>query len=245
MRVLLNLRSLKNCSYKLEPGKLQGLIYNLLKDSGYSGLHDKPGYKFFCFSNIFPIGDFKEGDSRNLLISSPDPYFVRILESALTTKTSLNIGELQFNITSIKTLKPRIGNNSKIISATPIVIRIPEKNYGKYGIPEEKRKKSYLFWRPEYPFEAFVRQMEDNLFKKYNQFYSKQIQPFPLFEQFRFKKSVASSIIKDGREHVEIGSIWEFEFSHLSREQREILEFGIDCGFGERNSYGFGFVNLV
>ena len=32
----------------------------------FSLLHDKPGYKPFCFSNIFPFGDMKEGDVRHL-----------------------------------------------------------------------------------------------------------------------------------------------------------------------------------
>jgi len=34
-------------------------------------------------------------------------------------------------------------------------------------------------------------------------------------------------------------------FNNLSRDQRKLLEFGLDCGFGERNSLGFGFVNLM
>ena len=34
---------------------LQAFIYNLLKHSKYDYIHNKEGYKFFCFSNIFPI----------------------------------------------------------------------------------------------------------------------------------------------------------------------------------------------
>ncbi len=56
---------------------------------------------------------------------------------------------------------------------------------------------------------------------------------------------VCNHIIEEGKEHKVIGSIWEFAFSHLSPEQRDILEFGLECGFGERNSLGFGFVNTV
>ena len=31
----------------------------------------------------------------------------------------------------------------------------------------------------------------------------------------------------------------------IIREHRKLLSFGIDCGFGELNSMGFGFVNVV
>jgi CRISPR/Cas system endoribonuclease Cas6 (RAMP superfamily) len=31
--------------------KIQGFVYNLMRDR-YSSLHDKKGYKFFCFSNV-------------------------------------------------------------------------------------------------------------------------------------------------------------------------------------------------
>ena len=42
-----------------------------------------------------------------------------------------------------------------------------------------------------------------------------------------------------------LGSIWEFGFSYLRREQREILELGLECGFGELNSLGFEFMDIV
>lgn len=83
------------------------------------------------------------------------------------------------------------------------------------------------------------------MFKKYNEFYKKKIEEFPIFEQFRFIKSCANILTIKGVDYPVIGSLWEFSFSHLSKKQKEILEFAIDCGFGERNSYGFGFVNLI
>lgn len=41
------------------------------------------------------------------------------------------------------------------------------------------------------------------------------------------------------------GSIWEFSFGYLDGEKREVLQFGLDAGFGELNSMGFGFMNLL
>lgn len=81
MKMLLRLEAIKNCEYDLKYfHKLQGFVYSLLKETEYGTLHDKKGYKFFCFSNIFPIGDIKSGDIRNLLISSPDNLFIKFLE---------------------------------------------------------------------------------------------------------------------------------------------------------------------
>ncbi|MEM5855769.1 MAG: CRISPR-associated endoribonuclease Cas6 [Candidatus Aenigmatarchaeota archaeon] len=248
MRILLKLEAEKNSEYDLKYfHKLQGFIYTLLKGTEYGILHDKHGYKFFCFSNIFPIGDIKTGDKRNLLISSPDHLFIKFLKDKLeelkSEKKIVNIGEMLFKVEEVSLLKFKLKKSCKIISATPIVIRIPEKNYEKYGI--EEKKKRYVYWRPIYSFEAFLNQLEGNLFKKYNEFNKTKIEEFPLFEKFKFKKSTCNHIIISGKEQKVIGSMWEFIFSHLTKEQKKILEFGIDCGFGERNSMGFGFINVI
>jgi CRISPR-associated endoribonuclease Cas6 len=251
MRLMLKLKATKACAYDLKYfTKLQGFVYSLLKSSEYSFLHDKKQYKFFCFSNIYPVGDIKEGERRNLLISSPDEKFIDVLEGKLKSfideKKPINIGEYQFELQKIKKFKLKLKKkNVKLISATPIIIRIPEKNYEKYNIPEKFRKKRYVFWRPEYSFEAFIKQLEENLTKKYNEFYKTNIKPEPIFEMFKFIKPTVNHIIMEGKEQIVVGSIWEFWFSYLAEEQKKILEFGVDAGFGERNSLGFGFVNVI
>ena len=250
MRLLIRLKSLKDSSYDLKYfHKLQGFIYSLVRDTEYGVLHDKSGYKFFCFSNIFPIGDMRSGDKRNLLISSPDGLFIKFLKDKLSefvdTNKPLSIGEMQFELESISAVRTRLRKNCRLISATPVIIRIPEKNYERYEIKKKYRKKRYVYWRKEHTFNAFIKQLQENLFKKYNEFYKTNVEEFPLFEQFIFKKPVVSHVIIDGREYKMIGSIWEFIFSYLSKEQRKILELGVETGFGERNSLGFGFMNVM
>jgi len=250
MRLFLKLKSLKNCVYDLKYfNKLQGFIYNCLKDTEYSILHDKKGYKFFCFSNIFPIENIKLGETRNLIISSPDKFFIKVLENKIKKLSekceTINIGEYQFTIEEISKIKIKLNKNCKLISATPIIVKIPEKNYEKYKIPEKFRKKRYVYWRPEYTFEAFVDQLEKNLIKKYNEFYKTDFEIEGIFEMFKFIKSTVNHVIIEGEEQKVVGSIWEFYFSYLNPKQKKILEFGIDCGFGERNSLGFGFINVI
>jgi len=252
MRILLSLSPTKKFVYDLKYYyKTQGFIYSLLKNSEFSILHDKKSYKFFCFSNIFPIRDFKEKDERYILISSPNENLIKVLTEKLKEimekEIYIHIGEMEFKISHIKILKLKLNSkNCRLISATPIIIRIPEKNYEKYNIPKEYRKRRFVYWRPQYSFEAFVKQLEENLIKKYEEFYKKSIEIDRIFEMFRFLKGpIVSHVIINGKEQKFIGSIWEFWFSYLNEKQKKMLEFGIDAGFGERNSLGFGFMNII
>jgi len=224
--------------------KFSGFIYNLLKETPFRELHDQKSYKFFCFSNLFPIKDIKKGEIRNFIVSSPSKIFIKIISERLSGLREIHIGDYSFTVKEISTLKPKLRKNCKLISATPIIIRIPESKYNEYEIPKELRKRNYVYWRPEIDFIAFVKQLEANLFKKYNNFYKTKIKEFPIFEQFRFIKPCTNILTIKGEDYHIVGSLWEFSFSYLTKEQKEILEFGIDCGFGERNTYGFGFVNI-
>jgi len=241
MRLLLVLESSKDSFYDLKyHHKFQGFVYKHIRPY-YEGLHDKKGYKFFCFSNLFPIGVMKKREERNWIISSPDSAMIKWLGANIPEK--IHLGEMEFFVKEKKFFMPKLGK--KIVTTTPIIIRIPKKNYDKYGIPKEYRKKNYVYWRPCYSFDAFVKQLEENLIKKYSEFHKKRIDINKIFEFFKFKRAVANRVIIEGKEQTFIGSLWEFYFSNFTKEQKEILKFALDSGFGERNSLGFGFVNSV
>ena len=249
MRLLLKLRALKDQAYDLKyHHKLQGFIYDLLDGTPYEKLHDRRGYKFFCFSNIFPPENMQTGSIRNLMISAPDLGLIEILNrkiaEAIEGGKTANVGEMSFELEGARLLKPKLGRNCRLVTGTPIVIRIPKENYEKYGIKPPKDY-NYVYWRKQYSFEAFIKQLEDNLFKKYDEFYGGSLEKFPLFEQFIFKKQVCNHVVIGGKEIRVFGSIWEFVFSYLNKEQEKILKFGLDCGFGELNSMGLGFMNVV
>ncbi len=247
MRLLIKLKSLKYCSYdKKYYSKLRGFLYSLQKGSGVFNRHEIDGYKFFSYSNIFPAQDMRYGESRHLIVSCPSSDFIYWLRGRLTEiqelKKPVEIGEMQFIAESVTNFTPKIMNNASLITGTPIVMRIPKEQYEQYGI---KSKRPYEFWRPEYDFNAFVRQLSDNLIKKYNKYYNKKIENQNLFEMFKFRKSVCVHRVEEGIEQRTIGSLWEFKFSHLEPEQKKILWLGLESGFGELNSSGFGFMNVV
>ena len=249
MRVLIEFKALSNCVYDLMyHHKLQGFLYNLLVESKYADLHDRRGYKFFCFSNIFPSIDMHQGDMRRFLISSPDAgligVFVKGLNSIQRSKERLNVGEMSFSVEGVSVLEPKVGGSCVLVAGTPIVVRIPKANYTRHGIvpPEDYE---YVYWRKQYSFEAFVKQIEDNLFKKYNQYHGTQLEAFPIFEQFTLQKQVCNHLVIDGKESKIFGSVWRFTFNYLYKDKQKLLQFALDAGIGELNSIGFGFINIV
>ena len=66
----------------------------------------------------------------------------------------------------------------------------------------------------------------------------------PLFQQFAFKKEVCNHLVFEGKEEKVFGSLWQFNFQNLNDKQQKLLQFGLDSGFGEKNSFGFGFMNI-
>src|SRR5215212_1042158 len=106
MRLLIKLRCVESSSYEMQYHYyVQGFIYNLLKDSKYHYIHNKEGYKFFCFSNIFSVKrDLEKGDLRTLIISSPDSEFISYLYQKLHqqwNRAEVKIGCMRFRIDSI------------------------------------------------------------------------------------------------------------------------------------------------
>ena len=249
MRVLVELGAVCDCVYDLMyHHKLQGFLYRLLAGSAYGDLHDRRGCKFFCFSNVFPSVDMHGGDVRRFLVSSPDArligVFVEQLDKLQCSGERVNVGEMSFCVEGVSVLEPRVGRSCVLAAGTPIVIRIPRANYARYGI-EPPEDYAYVYWRKQYPFDAFVRQLEDNLFKKYNTFYGTQLEAFPIFEQFTFQKQVCNHLVIDGRETKIFGSIWRFTFNYLYGDKQKVVQFALDTGLGELNSIGYGFTNIT
>ncbi|MGH2639255.1 MAG: CRISPR-associated endoribonuclease Cas6 [Rhabdochlamydiaceae bacterium] len=264
MRLLIHLDTREDAPYENDYHyHLQAGVYSLIREGGLEQVHQKQGYKFFCFSNIFPFGDYLKGSERSLLVSSPDPTIIEAIarSSALKAKNNepLFVGRLQFAVTSVS--KPfRIGaRSSEVIvrSATPIVMRIPRARYEEYEL-KPKVDYEYTFWRNTLPLEAFVKQLVDNIEKKWNEFSTQHTvatnrgndplsEPEKLMPEvlyYRFLKMVSKPITLRQERQMIIGSMWELSFAPQTLLEQRVLEFALDCGFGERNSLGFGFMNV-
>ena len=247
VRVLVKLQSTKRQPYQMEYHyPLQGFIYNMLRHSKFRQIHDKQGYKFFCFSSIFPAYNLENGDTRHLIISSPDRDFIEYISSTLREKRlsgeNICIGSMEFKINRIETIRPPFKVPCTIITGTPIIIRVPKEKFRKFEI-KTKHPYEYLYWRRDHPLEIFVKQLEDNLRKKYSEFTGSIASNGSIIQGFMFRKQLSTRVFMKGGDQVIIGSTWEFLFNDNNHE--ELLRIGIDCGFGERNSLGFGFMNVL
>ncbi len=209
---------------------LVGLVWNVLRGTEYEILHDQRGFKFFTFSEIFPFGDFQEGVTKHIIISSPDRKFV-------------------------ETVADRIGNGfSARLGAHPVVLsvektfRLKPKRVWETASPVVVRKDDRQYWREDKDtLGEFVQNITENAVAKYRAYYGEDFElPTPLFEGYEFLKGVVHSFRKsNGNKVMIIGSKWRFTLPAGWTEFRRFYWFLMDCGIGEKNAMGYGFVNPV
>jgi CRISPR-associated endoribonuclease Cas6 len=251
MRLIFFLRSKCDAVYNCEYNHyVQAFIYDLLKDSFFDSLHLKRGYKFFCFSNIFPIGDLKYGDLRKIVVSSPSRDLLDVLNEKVQNLEEVKIGSFIFEFLKTKKINLRMDSNIvNLITATPIIIRIPVAKASDSGV-EVKPGYRYVFWRFGMPFQIFFDQLKVNLIKKYSQYYGKPLSEDALYlfstEKIAFTslKEVSTKIYYKTGPQTVIGTTWKFTFKNLNKEEKSFLNFSVETGFGEMNSQGFGFMNI-
>ena len=253
MRILLELEALNDQKIwdASEYHKLQGFVYDkLIANTKYRGMHDSNTYKFFCFSNIFPPITVKSGQIRNLLFSSPNIDLVNSIFSYakdnLVDDMIINIGEQQYHLKSLELLETRvIGKSCVIRTSTPVSIRIPEKAYTIYDIPEQDRKKEFLYWRSNLSHDIFMKMILNNIKSKFNQYYNTEAYNIEsALQLFILLKEVVIHLSLDKYTAKIPASFWRFHFNNLTDEHRDVLNFALDTGIGERNSAGLGFLNV-
>ena len=210
---------------------VQGFIYSLLKNSSlFNNLHDIVGFKFFNFSNIFPISDFEKNTLKKLIISSPNPDFIRSLYDELNKISTFRLNKYKMEILKIKVLRNK--KSSKFISSTPIVLF------------EDNENNRYYFFKQNPNFDFFFNRLKDNAIKKYNAFYDDDFElESDLFSGFELVREVSVRVKKDGNSFIIIGSLWKNLEFELTNQNKDFYNFLFDNGLGEKNSLGFGFLN--
>lgn len=257
MRLVVELKSTQDTQYEMQyHAHLQGFIYNQLRESPYENIHDEKGAKFFAFSNIFPFSNLKKDDIRTFIISSPNQKFIGYLFDMLSIladrQTKINIGYMTFKINFLKEISSRLPHGDfTLFTGTPITIRITKNLYQKYGY--ELVYDNFTYWKHEQPLDVFLDQIRTKLLCKYAKYNTQTLPEYhecvsrykniKLFDTLKFRKQVCSPVMINGYESPVIGTCWEFGIEGLNGN-REIMQFAYDSGLGERNSLGFGFMNL-
>lgn len=243
MRILLKLRAKGDYAYDPTMNhKIQGFIYRCVGDSFFGGLHERLGPKYFCFSNIFPIGSIRKNDEVNLIISSPITQLIQVLKMRIQQLEDINIGEYSFKLSTLKLIRMDVQSRLDLITGTPVVIRLPKSRYKEYKI---KSRRQYEYWKETMPLNIFIDAVEENFIKKYNSFHGTNIEKAQLFERYEFKKEVGTVIRISGEDSVIVGSIWKFSTVYIDRKNTQLFSFLLDTGLGEMNSLGYGFLNKI
>jgi CRISPR-associated endoribonuclease Cas6 len=167
----------------------------------------------------------KKWSERSLIIASPDDSFIETLSGELSHLAGkvAGIGSMRFTVKHSEPFRVDLRDDGfsefSLVSGTPIVARIPRYRYEEYGI-KPKKDYEYAYWRKEYAPTAFLRQVEENLAKKYTQYTGEQAETAPIFDKIRFKKQVAVPLRMNGQESTVIGTLWEFYLQPLDDEKR-------------------------
>ncbi len=242
MRILITMKSLQNYEVNFEyHRKVQGFVYSFLKNSKYDKLHDEQGYKFFCFSNIFKT---KNSDYFHLMVSSPDKGLIEQVYERIMPFINehilISLGSLFKIVKVIKIPEKNLQYPLELITESPIITRIPIEKY--YGKTNNTAPYKSVFWRCDHPVDLFIDNIESNIEKKYLEFAGKSVNK-QVFERYEFKKQVSTKIEQKGAKFTIIGTLWKLKFS--PDVPHALQKFVLDCGLGERNSLGFGFVNPI
>ncbi|MFQ3319713.1 MAG: CRISPR-associated endoribonuclease Cas6 [Natronomonas sp.] len=233
--------------------KLRGRLWDALDGTEYDDRHDDGQPPGFAYSNPFPPRDMQAGDERTLLVASPDEELLAHIASDLLERPELNVGEMPFHVDDVTSLSPDVGEpgtRGTIETGTGLLVRIPPWRCEEYGI-DHPGGDTAVFWRPEHSMEPLRAQLEANLDQKHDRFAHDHL-PGPsdvdgeLFDGYELLKTFAVPLtVTEGQEMTYVLSKWRFEYTVRDDHHRRHLNLALDCGLGERNSLGLGFVNII
>ncbi|MEM4755953.1 MAG: CRISPR-associated endoribonuclease Cas6 [Candidatus Woesearchaeota archaeon] len=234
MRLRIHLLSQHHVQYQeINQYFIQSWIWSLLQNTEFSKLHDQKYFKYFTFSNLFPVVDLTPNQTLTLLVASPDEYLLQTLQEQMLHHPSFFLGQYSFLIKQTTLFSVPLGR--QWITATPLVLY--KDNYAN----------TYFSFYRDADIEFFLERIKENAVKKYVFYFNKKPHvPRHLFTEFLFKRSVAKAFSKEGKPLVFLGTYGVFTLPQLQSENMELFyRFLLDCGLGEKNSLGFGFMNPI
>jgi len=232
MRIVLKFTAEESFKYdSINKYTIQGFVYSLLKDTPFSEYHNITGFKYFSFSNIFPVSDFKIGESKTIIISSPKLGFIKTIEKSLKNKEYFYLGKYRMEKDSVKVFKPNL--NIRFITSTPIVLF------------ENNRDNKYYSLKNNGDFSFFLDRVKENALKKYNAYYGEDYSfDGNIFDRFGYGREVAVRIKKEDKMFIIIGTLWK-NLEKFNMDNKKFYRFLMDSGAGEKNSLGFGMLNTL
>lgn len=218
---------------------VQAFIYNNIDEKLSEFLHDK-GYaangrtfKMFSYSRV--IGDchaeanrFNFGKKVELIISSPLDNFCKSVANNMLQSNNLYMGQ-----NSIRTEQIQINNQTVNMDEIAISTLSPIVVYSTFIRPDNSKYTCYFM--PKEP--DFNRLIKDNLIRKYyalrKETIESEIEVIPVGPVKQNITYYKKTIVK--------GASGRF----IIKGKKELLQIGVDAGFGSKNSQGFGCVKII
>lgn len=252
MRLLIRLRAEADSEYDDTYHRgLAGRIWRALDDESFDDLHDRSEPTGLSFSNPFPVGPIEEGDQLNVLVAAADDDVLRAIGADLVENREFNVREMAFTVEEISGITPDVGEpgtEGVLETATGLVVRIPHWKFDEYGI--DAPSDAAEFWKPEHTLEPLTEQLENNLDRKHGLFCEDYL-PGPsdvegdLFQSYEHIKTYALPVtVTEGVTETHVLSKFRFGYRVRDDDHRRHLNLALDTGLAERNSLGFGFVNV-
>ncbi|WNY26268.1 CRISPR-associated endoribonuclease Cas6 [Methanolapillus ohkumae] len=233
MRSVLKLEVDKNTTIPFDyQYHLASMIYNSLNtgDLEYAKkLHAYQKYKFFTFSwldipkrTIVQNKGIKSTDGVVYLqLSSPNTEFLTVFLEGLFKEPVLKIGNFDAYPMEIR-IEEEPSSFSVLKTISPICLRTRENVDGK------------LVGRDLLPNHSkFYENLKDNLKKKYESYYNKEC-------NMNFELEILSAEAK--RMQIKDTFVRCSNLIFSVSGDYDFIKFGYECGFGEKNSMGFGMV---
>lgn len=240
--------------------QLSSLIYNIidrsssvfaeqLHEEGYR-LQNRP-FKLFTFSPLSVAGEGKRWELHTdgtmssserylqFTISSPKKDFIEHFVIGLLREPFVMVGDKKFRIETMQQLvDPEFTGNMRFVALSPLVCTTKKESdrYAQFIYPDNDEFERVLFTNLAYKYEAVHGHPYKGNEKRLR---------FTLDREYverRNGKVHKLVTIKEGKpDETQVkGTFAPFRLE----APPELIQIGYDCGFGEKNSQGFGMVKL-
>ncbi|MGV8144020.1 MAG: CRISPR-associated endoribonuclease Cas6 [Methanothermobacter sp.] len=215
---------------------LSAIIYRKIADLDLAAkLHFSKDFKFFTFSQLYfsnwkrtKNGIISKDGKLYFYISSPNEQLIKSLVEGHLENTEVDFKGEKLLVEQIELLKkPEFKGKMKFKTMSPISASIKREIDGKLKI-----------WDLGPGDERFYESVQKNLVKKYTSFYG----DYDGDTWIRLRPDMKTA----KRRRIEIKG--DFHRGYMMKFEMEadvpLMEFAYDCGLGERNSMGFGMVEM-
>lgn len=204
------------------------ISFSMMQSDDYKNLHNSNEFKHYVFNSFYPLEKdkiYKKDKLYTFILRSLDEKFIDTLQDKLRQ----NINNPNLLVIEAKKNERKQFFIKELYSVTPVVVTISKG----------------LYWSIQKDGDIFklLKQLQDNLEKKYKSFYKQELEPKQNFIQsIELKNKVPQSIFitKDKQKVRLFGN--KFKIIPNEDEVSQKLAFiALGAGLGEKNSFGAGF----